>query len=525
MESKTKFVVKQPLERFRRRSEERSFSHNGAAAPSDPWGNARGLNVLGDSENVHGHAAGGSGRRVTGRFGRRSRNDRFDRDEREAHRTQGAYGAGASRHEHPGRSERLERGAYSERGERSERPERQDWGRGGERQVIDVHAVYETSVPLGHMTALEISEVTDKGVFVNAAEHGALFVPHSQVPEGLTTGDKLNVFLYRDGQRVLATARHPYIELGQIGTLKINEVTNGTAYLDLGVPKELVLPVAEQRFRMYPGDNALVYVAIDPMGRLFATQKYNRYIRDLARTGEFSPGEKVTAVPVARTPLGFRVVVNDKVYGLIYRSEQKSDIRIGKRYEGFVLSIRPDGRLDISLQEQGRGGIEQAAHTLLNKLVRAGGHLDFNDRTEPEIIEAALNMSKGKFKKAAGMLYKQRLIILGDDGMTLTPEGEAVAQDQQSKSRESAGAGGEHSGRSEHSACSVRSDLAVHDYEGAPRDPMAEAMLSGRREPVTPPHHHKTEQRGLSERTEQRLTQAVVQAMTTDDRDTDALTD
>ena len=99
-------------------------------------------------------------------------------------------------------------------------------------------------------------------------------------------------FLYVDGGRVLATARHPYLELGMTGRLRVTSIDCGTVYLDLGIPKELVVPVSEQRGSFEVGRMALVYVALDDQGRLFGTQRFNRYIKDFADSGEYKPGQR-----------------------------------------------------------------------------------------------------------------------------------------------------------------------------------------------------------------------------------------
>lgn len=383
-------------------------------------------------------------------FGRFERDDRssgrYERDERSFSR--GGYGA---RDEHGQSNATSPWGSVKSRPPRTERgprPDRVNRHDRGEREVIDVNKIFVSEVPIGRMVELEVCEISDKGAFVNAKEHGALFIPNSQLPEGLEVGNMMRVFLYKDADRVLATARRPYIELGMTGNLRINCVKNATAYLDLGIPKELVLPVSEQRFRMFEGDNALVYVSIDERGRLFGTQCFNRYIRDKARKDEFQVDERVKVVGVAHTPLGYRVIVNDSVYGLIYASEQKGELTIGKRYDGYITAVRNDGRLDVSLQEPGRDGIEHAAEDIMQALHFEKGHLGFNDKSDPKEIEDFLHMSKGRFKKAIGSLYKQRLIAIVDNGIDLTDEGREFCQ--------------EHFGQMQ-----VNADIDMLDHDGA----------------------------------------------------------
>ena len=273
----------------------------------------------------------------------------------------------------------------------------------------------EQTPVLGHMTERKVVDITEQGAFVDGGEFGALFVPNSQLPRELEIGDMLRVFLYKDSGRVLATARHPYLEAGMVGRLTVTSIDCGTVYMDLGIPKELVVPVSEQRSAFEVGQSVLIYVTIDEQGRLFGTQRFNKYIRDNSKPGEFKVGQRVTAVAVSHTPLGFRTVINDSVYGLIYKNELKSPIRIGKRTDAYITKIRDDGRLDVSLQEPGLSGIEHAAKTLLHILNNSNGFIAFNDKSDPQDIEDYLHMSKGKFKKAIGSLYKQRLIEITDD--------------------------------------------------------------------------------------------------------------
>ncbi len=371
-----------------------------------------------------------------------------------------------------------------------------------ERVVTDARTIYECEVPIGRMTELAICEITEKGAFVDAKDHGPLFIPRSQLPDEAQEGDLIRVFLYKDGERTLATARRPYIELGMTGNLRINSVENGTAYLDLGIPKELVLPVSEQRFRMYEGDNALVLVCIDNLGRLFGTQCFNRYIRDKSFPHEFEDNQRVKIVAVAHTPLGFRVIVDDKVYGLIYQSEQKGELIIGKRYDGFVKTVRPDGRLDISLQEAGREGVEHASLDILQALYFSEGKFDFNDKSEPEKIEEYLKMSKGRFKKALGALYKQRFVEITDDGVLLTPEGQNFANERFAHLANKGQSNIDSDSDSNGLADSVESsyddmDALANADVGADQDPMVDAVVSAvaqaRKEGKLPTGYHNNE--------------------------------
>ncbi|MCR5536998.1 MAG: S1 RNA-binding domain-containing protein [Succinivibrio sp.] len=281
----------------------------------------------------------------------------------------------------------------------------------------------EDQVLIGRMIAREVTEITEQGAFVDAGQYGALFVPRSQLPDDLKTGSKLRVFLYQDGGRVLATARHPYLECGMLGLLRVTTVENGTAYLDLGIPKELVVPKSEQKFPMEAGREVIVYITLDDRYRLFGTQRYNRFIADTCDPKSYRRGQRAVVVPIAHTPLGYKVVVDDRVYGLIYLSEKQGELKLGKRYNGYIANVRADGKLDVTMQEPGLDGIAHAAQDILKALYYSDGKLNFSDKSAPEEIEEYLHMSKGRFKKAIGHLYKEHLILIEDAGIMLTAAG------------------------------------------------------------------------------------------------------
>lgn len=284
-----------------------------------------------------------------------------------------------------------------------------------------------STVCLGRVLERPVARLAEKGVFVDCGVFGELFVPASQVPPELQAGDTLKVFLYQDRGRVLATARRPHLELGMLGRLRVKHVEHGTAYLDLGIPRDLVVPVSEQLRPLREGASALVYLAEDEQGRLFGTQRFDRWLQDRVPAGTFSRGEEVVCVPLSPTPLGWRAAVNDRWLGLIYRDQEYGRIIPGRRCRGYVTALREDGKLDLSLQEPGRSGIEHAAQELLNILEHAGGFLAFDDSSDPRDIDAYLHMSKSRFKKAAGHLYKQRLIVFDAGGIRLTAGAAAPA--------------------------------------------------------------------------------------------------
>lgn len=369
------------------------------------------------------------------RLGGNERHERFDRRDHDSYKGRDDF-KGRNLYAERNESERGERGSHFSGRERffsSNRPrsqrQRRDFGQKRfsdhrfERTIIDVHNVFTSTVPVGQMVPLPVVELSDKGVMVDGAEFGKLFIPHSQVSQKLHLGDSLRVFIYQHSGRFLATAKRPYFELGMTGRLKVTSIEHDTVYLDLGIPKELVLPRSEQRRQFKVGDEALVLIAIDELGRLYASQCFNRFIRDTALPDEFAAQQKVKLVAVARTHLGYRAIVDNRVYGLIYNPKQYGELQIGKRYDGYVTAIRPDGRLNVSLQKCGRDGIEQDASSILQALFCSHGYLHFSDHSSPQEIEDYLHMSKVRFKNAIGSLYKDNMIVITDNGIEFTDKG------------------------------------------------------------------------------------------------------
>ena len=55
----------------------------------------------------------------------------------------------------------------------------------------------------------------------------------------------------------------------------------------------------------------------------------------------------------------------------------------------------------------------------MQELQDNGGFLNLTDKSNPDEIKAVLEMSKKSFKKAVGSLYKQKLIVIKEDGIYL----------------------------------------------------------------------------------------------------------
>lgn len=280
------------------------------------------------------------------------------------------------------------------------------------------------TVIIGKMNDLPLVRTDEKGGFFDAGTYGEVFLPRSQIPADLAAGGTLSVFCYLDDGRLTITARRPRALLGELAKMQVRDVTPGAAYMEWGIRKDLLVPYREQKPVFEVGEYYVVYVDIDSEGRLFGTTRFNRYFSDyLPENSDLKAGDRVDLMPVAKTDLGIRMVVNNRYFGMLpSHLAVQNNVHYGVKLRGFIQSVRRDRKINIRLYQGGQEGMDSAGGFILAKLREAGGHLPWCDKSSPEDIERNLGMSKGKFKKAIGALYKKKQILLDDNGITLIPE-------------------------------------------------------------------------------------------------------
>ncbi|HEU4496167.1 MAG TPA: S1-like domain-containing RNA-binding protein [Flavobacterium sp.] len=274
-------------------------------------------------------------------------------------------------------------------------------------------------IEIGKYNTLKIDRDTQVGLFLTDGNEDVL-LPNKYVPKTFEIGDKITVFVYLDHEeRPVATTLEPYILLNEFALLRVNYVNQIGAFLDWGLEKDILVPFKEQARPMEQGKRYLVYLYMDEKtSRLAASSKTNQFLDNSSITVE--EGEEVDLIVSHITELGINVIINERHKGLIYKDEVYDDsIRTGDRLRGYIKAIRPDGKIDVSLQKQGFEAVEPNAEKILDELRASRGFLRLNDNSHPEDIKTVLKMSKKTFKKAIGVLYRQRLIEIKDDGIYL----------------------------------------------------------------------------------------------------------
>lgn len=275
-------------------------------------------------------------------------------------------------------------------------------------------------IKLGDYNTLRIIRFTDHGAYLDGGEVGEILLPKAYVEREMRPDDEVTAFVCLDQQeRLVATLETPLARVGDFAFLRVAWTNEHGAFLDWGLMKDLFVPFREQRMRMERGRSYIVYVRIDEeTQRLIATAKVERHLMP-ATPEEFHRGQEVELLIWRKTPIGYKVIVDNKVDGMIYDNQIFEPIHIGDRCSGTIVKVRDDGKLDVSLQRIGTNRFRDFSETLLDELKAAGGELPFSDRSSSEAIAARFGVSKKTFKRAIGTLYRQRLIRLSDEKITL----------------------------------------------------------------------------------------------------------
>ncbi|MBJ7879942.1 CvfB family protein [Gelidibacter salicanalis] len=274
-------------------------------------------------------------------------------------------------------------------------------------------------IHIGEFNTLEILREAEQGLYIADNEGNEVLLPNRYVPETFQIWEKIEVFVYLDNEeRLVAVTDRPYIIRGEFAMLRCNQVTNHGAFLDWGMVKELFCPFKEQAFKMKAGGWYLVHCYLDEKtGRLAASSKTNHFLDNKELT--VTQFEEVDVIISHPSEIGMNVIVNNKHAGLIFQDDIYKELSVGDRMKGVVKKIRPDNKLDITLEQIGYRKIEPNADAIMYELEDNGGYLNLTDKSNPEDIKTVLQMSKKTFKKAIGTLYKQRLIEIKEDGIYL----------------------------------------------------------------------------------------------------------
>jgi len=273
-------------------------------------------------------------------------------------------------------------------------------------------------VGIGQIVELEVIKAVEFGFYLDAKDLGEVLLPLKYAPSDLVEGDNIEVFLYLDSAgRPVATNQEPKAVVGEFAYLKVVDTSAVGAFLDWGLDKDILVPFAEQHKPMEPGHSYLVHIYIGIDGRILASSKIDKFLDD-EKPHNFKPQQAVNLIIANSTELGYKAIINHSHWGVLYKNEVHQRLSFGQSIKGFIKRVRPDGKIDLSLQG-GQETRDKYAKIILNYLRKQNGFAPVHDKSDPQLISDLFGMSKAAFKRAIGGLYRQRIISIDKDGIRL----------------------------------------------------------------------------------------------------------
>lgn len=260
---------------------------------------------------------------------------------------------------------------------------------------------------------------TTSGIYLDGMELGDILLPGKYIPEGITTGDSIEVFIHHDSEdRIVATTQTSYAQLGQVAGFEVVGVRPGIgAFVNWGLEKDLLVPLREQTRHPELGDWIVAMVVLDEVsGRLMGSMRLHKHLDKTEP--KYEAGQAVELVIAEETDLGYKAVINHLHWGLLYKNEISSALVPGDELPGFVRLVRPDGKIDLSLDASGYDRVRPLADQIMAAVAAAeDAVLPYGDKTDPNVIREKFGASKKAFKQALGKLLRQQRIEFVDGGI------------------------------------------------------------------------------------------------------------
>ncbi|MEA1915489.1 MAG: S1-like domain-containing RNA-binding protein [Campylobacterota bacterium] len=271
------------------------------------------------------------------------------------------------------------------------------------------------------MNNLIIRRDTDHGFFLESADEEEVLLPNAFITDDMNIDDIINVFIYTDSEdRLIATTQKPLALKNEFAFVKVVDVVRFGAFVDIGLQKDLLVPRNKQKTPFEVGEHRIVRIVEDEeSGRLMGIEKITSFLSK--ETAHFKQNDDVTILVMAKTPLGFKVIVNNSFEGLVYANEIFGKLYVGTTAQAYIKAVREDGKLDISLQPIGADKkLDVACTTIFSILKKNAGVLPYNYKSDASVIQKIFGLSKKNYKKALTTLQNEKKIELTDDGMKLT---------------------------------------------------------------------------------------------------------
>ncbi len=272
---------------------------------------------------------------------------------------------------------------------------------------------------IGKINTLKVVRETENGVYLDGENLGEILMPQKFVTTEVKTAREANVFVYTDSEdRLVATNEQPLAKVGEFALLKVVATSRFGAFLDWGLPKDLLVPFSEQKAKMQDGKSYIVYLYVDILtNRIAASAKLDKFLDNTPPV--YETGQEVQLIIAEETDLGYKAIVNNEHWGMLYKNQVFKPLAFGEKITGFVNKVRDDEKIDLLTEKPGYEKIDSISESILKALEENRGFVALTDKSSPEMIQDMLGISKKNFKKAIGNLYKQRLIEFKSDGIRL----------------------------------------------------------------------------------------------------------
>jgi predicted RNA-binding protein (virulence factor B family) len=274
-------------------------------------------------------------------------------------------------------------------------------------------------VKIGKVNNLKIVKKVEFGLYLDGGELGEILLPKKYINDDVDIDDFIDGFIYFDSEdRIIATTKIPFAQVDEYAFLTVVDISRIGAFLDWGLEKDLFVPFREQNEKMIRGKSYVVRIYFDDMSnRIAASSKIERFL--YLKPVELEENQPVNMLISHQTDLGFKVIVDNKYPGLLFKNDIFQTVKIGQSIKGYIKKIRLDGKIDLSIHPSGYGKIDDLSQKILNILKSNNDYISVTDESKPELIYQLFGMSKKNFKKSIGTLYKQRIISLEEEGIRL----------------------------------------------------------------------------------------------------------
>ena len=266
----------------------------------------------------------------------------------------------------------------------------------------------------GVVNTLRVNRVSEPGIYLISGDETEVLLPNIYVEKSMQIGSLVDVFIYTDSEdRLVATTLKPSLYLNEFANLKIVDSAKFGYFVDIGLAKDLLVPKNRQKGTFTVGSYKVLQMQFDERtSRLIASEKYILQ----SEPKNLKQNDEVEIILYSKTPLGYKVIVNNLYEGMIFHSEVFENLRIGDKKRAYVKKVREDNKLDISLQKIGQ---KIDDNKIIEVLKNNGGEISFTYKSDAEDIKKVFGMSKKSYKATLTKLIEDKKIVLLSDKIKL----------------------------------------------------------------------------------------------------------